>query len=171
MDMKPVKIILVIVPAVIVAVLLMVFAKGDGHIVAAICDSLAPNLPLDCIHDGVPGAISLLDDGIWSASDLVSKSTSHGVMFVISAVLASIPLFLVASDYGRLIYIHVSSLSLLTLAMTQDVNNTPLQLNFKSVIVWGGAFLFVAGWRLIHWGATFGKTFPLFQSAIKYLFT
>ena len=209
LNVKPIKIMLVIIPAVIVAILLMVFAKGDSHIVTAICGSLAPNLPLDCIQDGVPGSISLLDDGLWSASDLVVKSTSHGVLqvyilttllgifplvinwlpnrsilddigktqlrwllvFVISAVLASIPLFLVASDYGRLIYIHVSSLSLLTLAISQDVNNTPLQLNFRGVIVWGGAFFFVTNWRLIHWGATLGKTFPLIQSVLKYLFT
>lgn len=206
-DMKPAKIISVIVPAVVVAVLLMLFARGDGHIVAAICDSLKPNLPLDCIQQGVPGAISLLDDGIASANDLVLRSTSRGTLpvyvlsallsllplvlawfsgrsilnqmsrvrlswafvFVASAVVASIPLFLVASDYGRLIYIHAASLSLLTLMVIRDAENTPLRLSPGQLLAWGASLLFVAGWRLIHWGASVGKTFPFLSVFDRFL--
>jgi hypothetical protein len=200
----------VIVPAMVVSVLLVLFAKGDGRIVAAICDSLKSNLPLDCIHSDVPGSISLLDDGVFSAHDLVFKSTSNGGLFaymiaaflsliplalvcyskriilsqmtrkkqywlvvcVLFAFLASVPLFWVASDYGRLIYIHISCLSLLTLMAIRDADNVPLRiLSYREIIIWVVSLLFVSSWRLIHWGTSFEKTFPLIKEIEMFLVT
>ncbi|MBK9927369.1 MAG: hypothetical protein IPP66_19035 [Anaerolineales bacterium] len=191
-----------LVPAMMVAVLLVLFAKGDNKIVVAICDSLKPNLPLDCIHSDVPGSISLLDDGVFLAHDLVFKSIQHGGLFMYMAVtvlsfvplavvwstrravlfqmnkkrqywlatyvlfafLASAPLFWVASDYGRLVYIHVSCLSLLSLMAIRDTDNAPLRLSYREVAIWAVALLFVSSWRLPHWGASFEKAFPFIKN-------
>jgi hypothetical protein len=83
-------------------------------------------------------------------------------------IVCSIPLFWIAADYGRLINIHITCLSLLALMMTQEVNSTPYQVNNKQIAAWGLCFLFVISWRLIHWEATFAKSFPLI-TLIKHL--
>ena len=80
---------------------------------------------------------------------------------VLSAMVGSIPLFWVVADYGRLIYIHVTCLSLLILMGIQEKDDKPLLLNLRQVPVWALAFLYVISWRLIHWRASLESAFPI----------
>ena len=73
-----------------------------------------------------------------------------------SALAASLPLLWIVADYGRLIYIHVTCLSLLTLMATQDRSNAPLRFrfDFRHIAAWVLILLFVISWRLLHVEAT-----------------
>jgi hypothetical protein len=82
------------------------------------------------------------------------------VICIGSAIIGSLPLSWVVADYGRLIYIHITCLSLLALMATQERNNMPLHLNFKQIIAWVLCFLFISSWRLIHWNASAENAFP-----------
>jgi hypothetical protein len=77
-----------------------------------------------------------------------------GVSFI-----ATIPLMWVVADYGRLIYIHVTCLSLLILMATPDKTNQNLNLTLTGVGFWVLAFGFASSWRLIHWQANFQNVF------------
>lgn len=82
---------------------------------------------------------------------------------ILTAILTSLPLFWVAADYGRVIYLHISSLSLLALL----INSKTPSLNPKFDLRWGlgliGAVFFIISWRLVHSNASISGTFPLLQ--------
>ncbi len=178
------------IPAVAIAVLLMLFGRGDQQTVVDICHSLETNAPLDCISpETEPGAISYLGKNTAAAHEFVlesigadtlpiygitaslsfvpvilaffSKQSTHlirnkQVLFwfaicVSSAIVGSLPLFWVAADYGRFVYMHVVCLSLLALMLTLDNDDTPLLLNLKQVAAWVLCVLFIISWRLYHW--------------------
>jgi len=80
---------------------------------------------------------------------------------VLSAMVGSIPLFWVVADYGRLLYIHVTCLSLLILMGVQEKDCKPLHLNSRQISVWALAFLYISSWRLIHWRASLEGAFPI----------
>jgi hypothetical protein len=84
---------------------------------------------------------------------------------ICSALAASLPLLWIVADYGRLIYIHVTCLSLLTLMATQERNGVPLHFRFNllHIGVWVLAVLFIVGWRLLHMGATPQEMFTLYS--------
>jgi hypothetical protein len=84
---------------------------------------------------------------------------------ICSALVASLPLFWIVADYGRLIYIHVTCLSLLTLMATQERSSEPLRFRFNLLHTgaWLLTFLFIIGWRLLHVEASPQKTFMLYS--------
>ena len=107
-------------------------------------------------------------------TDLRSRIDFHGKRLlllsgcILAAVVSSIPLFLVAVDYGRLIYIHIVCLSLLSLMLLQQSHKEePISLNLKAWPGWILAFLFVISWRLPYLFATFSTAFPLIYQLIK----
>jgi len=192
--------VLAILPAIAIMISVMIFGKGNSQTVISICNSLRPNLPLDCLFPGVePGAISFLGENLSSAYDFVieslgtnttltyivssvlaftplvlvyfSKFSSHirennnlktwlGLC-VLSAVVGSIPFFWIVADYGRLIYIHVTCLTLLMLMGIRENEGNPLRLNIKQFPIGALAFLYIIGWRLIHWRASLEAAFPI----------
>jgi len=86
----------------------------------------------------------------------------YGLGFcVFITIVGSIPLFLVVADYGRLIYIHVTCLSLVMLMGIQERDDKPIHLDFRQISVWTLALLYIIGWRLIHWEASLESSFPL----------
>ena len=192
--------VLAIVPAIAITIPIMIFSKGDVQTVKIICNSLRPNLPLDCLSPGIePGAISFLGEKLSSAHDFVieslglntiltyivsivlaftplvlmyfSKFSSNVrkninlkfwlVLCILSAIVGSIPLFWVVADYGRLVYIHVTCLTILMLMGIQENVDNPLRLNINLIPVWALAFLYITGWRLIHWRASLEAAFPI----------
>jgi uncharacterized membrane protein len=76
-------------------------------------------------------------------------------IFIVFAFAGSIPLLWVAADYGRIIHIHATCLSLLMLMATQETENMPLRFDFNLLHIgyWSLCLLFVISWRLIHWKA------------------
>jgi hypothetical protein len=82
-------------------------------------------------------------------------------IFIIFTMVCTIPLFWVAADYGRLISIHLTCLSMLLLMVNQEMKTTPYQVNIKQMAAWGLCFFFVITWRLVHWEANFANSFPL----------
>ena len=80
-------------------------------------------------------------------------------LYVLSAIAGSLPLFWVVADYGRLIYIHVTCLSLLMLMGIQEQDDKPLRLNSRQISIWTLVFLYSISWRLIHWKASLEGVF------------
>lgn len=80
---------------------------------------------------------------------------------ILLAVFASLPLLLIAADYGRIIHIHVSCLTLLILTIRQDDSILSVQFDFKQITAWTVAVVYIVGWRLIHWNPEYGYAFPL----------
>jgi hypothetical protein len=76
-------------------------------------------------------------------------------ILIVSAFAASIPLLWVAADYGRIIHIHATCLSLLMLMASRDTEKLPLRFDFNLLHMgyWSLSLLFVISWRLIHWRA------------------
>lgn len=82
---------------------------------------------------------------------------------VISALILTVPLLWVMADYGRLIYLHVSCLTLLALMLIQEPDGPvqALPLQAKQLLGWIAAILYMCGWRLIYWQATLEQFSPL----------
>lgn len=93
-------------------------------------------------------------------------------LFIGSALLGSLPLLWVVADYGRLIYIHITCLSLLALMATQEQNShdTPLYLNSRQLAAWTLVLLFMGSWRMMHWKASIHSTFRLVELMFDFLF-
>jgi hypothetical protein len=87
------------------------------------------------------------------------------------SLVASLPLLWIVADYGRLIYIHVTCLSLLTLMATQEHIPTPLRLRvgLRDMGVWILVVLYIASWRLLHVEASPQKMLPLFSALYSVL--
>jgi hypothetical protein len=85
------------------------------------------------------------------------------IFFSFSALLGSVPLLWFAADYGRIIYIHVTCLSLLALMACQEENRNELQLNFslREITPWILVLLFIGNWRVMHTKATIDNTFHI----------
>jgi len=86
------------------------------------------------------------------------------------SVFASIPVFWVAADYGRLINIHVFCLSMLILMADQITGESITNPSLNQKLSWALAVAFICGWRLVHWNATLGSTFPLVKFFYYLLF-
>lgn len=82
---------------------------------------------------------------------------------LITTLICSVPLLWFVGDYGRIIYIHVSSLTLLALLINRKTSTTPQKVNLKWLVGWISSFIFIFSWRLIHWAALFDNAFPLFR--------
>jgi len=80
---------------------------------------------------------------------------------VLTAMAGSIPLFWVVADYGRLIYIHITCITLLMLMGIQEKDGKPLQFTSRQVFSWLLVFVYVISWRLIHWKASMESAFPI----------
>jgi hypothetical protein len=82
-----------------------------------------------------------------------------------SALVSSLPLLWIVADYGRIIYIHVACLSLLTLMSTQEPSSVPLRFHFSvsHIGIWLLAFLFISSWRLFHYNASPQNSFVLYS--------
>jgi hypothetical protein len=80
---------------------------------------------------------------------------------ILPAILGSLPLLWIAADYGRLIHIHISCLSLLALTARQDESVATMRRDFKQAIAWAIVIAYVSSWRLIHWNPDYGFAFPL----------
>jgi hypothetical protein len=89
---------------------------------------------------------------------------------ILAAMFGSLPLLWIAADYGRIISIHTTFLSLLALMMTQDRNNAALRLGFNQTIAWALSLAFITGWRLYHWKAYLGNAFPILKIMYKIIF-
>lgn len=98
-----------------------------------------------------------------------SKVTVWLALFISAAIVCSLPLFWVAADYGRLIYIHVVCLTLLILMINYESNEVSQDLMPAQIIPMGVSVLFIFGWRLIHYKAFFSSAFPLLV-LIKHFF-
>ena len=99
------------------------------------------------------------------------------------ALTGTLPLLWIVADYGRLINIHVTCLSLLWLTAMQVPHETGIRLDAKQAGAWLLALLFAISWRLIYWHALFETAFPVtvivnplfirlkrFLRPLKYLF-
>jgi len=85
-----------LIPAVIAALLIIVFGRGSQPVVADICNSLKTSAPQDCFSSNVVGAITFLAKDMKFAHDyvLASNPPSTLIVYAISVVLAFIPLAL-----------------------------------------------------------------------------
>jgi hypothetical protein len=100
----------------------------------------------------------------------LSKRARFLAGFLISlSFVATIPLFWIVADYGRIIHIHVSSLSLLALMITHQRNVDSMYLSVRVGVEWILCLVFVASWRLTVWRASFDTAFPLLQHIIHAL--
>jgi hypothetical protein len=197
------------IPAIIIAIFLIIFGKGDKQIVNSICHSLGTYAPPDCAYLSVlPGSISFLGKDLSSAHNYVLYSIGETtilayvltailsstplvliffskqikiirenkemrqwlVIGIFSTVIGSIPLCWVVADYGRLIYIHVTCLTLLALLMSQDKNNISEYCKPEPITTWILCSLFIVSWRLIHFKASIDNAFPLIKSIFERLF-
>jgi hypothetical protein len=77
------------------------------------------------------------------------------------SIIGTLPLLWVAADYGRLIYIHIGCLSLLTLLLLAKIPKEPFHLEPYHLLMWGVFFLYIYSWRLIHYDAHMEKAFPI----------
>ncbi|MCS6889680.1 MAG: hypothetical protein NZQ09_15850 [Chloroflexus sp.] len=192
---------LALIPAIVVAGLIMRAPHVDPATINAICASLQPNLPRDCIEQGsLHGAIAFLGattqqgiqftrffttaettnvyliTGLLSAIPIIVTTTTYrlwqhvarntvilaGSLWGLSLI-ATIPLFIVAADYGRFINIHVTCTTLILASLIQAHQATyPSLPQPKNVMAWIGAILFIASWRLPMWlfFATYERAFP-----------
>ncbi|MCI0554506.1 MAG: hypothetical protein L0287_26455, partial [Anaerolineae bacterium] len=89
---------------------------------------------------------------------------------IFAVIFGSLPLLWVMADYGRIIYLHTVFLSMLALMMTQDKDNTALQLDRNQIIAWVLSFAFVINWRLYHWKTSLGYSFPILKIMYETLF-
>ena len=189
------KMIFALIPAGIIAGVVLILAKGSPQIVVDICGSLKEIAPSECLSRG---AISSLAQTTQSARAMViSRIDSNTVIvYLITALLGflpvflflfsskftnvfnqkidrvffqatiivtlfcSLPLFWVAVDYGRFIYIHIVSLSVLVLMMNQKKGFNEKKISLKQVFLLLFGIAFVILWRLIYAGATVGNVFP-----------
>lgn len=189
------KLILALIPAGVIAGILLIFGKGSPQVVVEICDSLKGIAPSECLTEG---AISSLAQSTQSAHAMVLSRIDSSVIaiylittllgllplllfflsskfanffsrkviriwflfFIVSSLLCSLPLFWVAVDYGRFIYIHIVSLSLLTFMINHEksINEKPITLKLVFPLLVGISFVII--WRLIYAGATMGNVFP-----------
>jgi len=183
-----------IIPAILIGLLLAIFAKGDEQITSGICKSIKEYAPLDCISSSALGSISFLSKDLSFAHNFVLESMGSGsvIVYVLLAtlgfmplsliirtglnnskmrwaiarfyvvpVIASVPLFWIVADFGRIIYINVSCLSLLVLFANPDKDDRPLTINLKNGLSLICCLLFVSSWRLVHFNVSLEKAFPI----------
>jgi hypothetical protein len=87
---------------------------------------------------------------------------------IASSIIGSLPLFWIGIDYGRFIYIHVTCLSLLALMIISESSDIPQRHTFGQLIGWGLSLLFITGWRLLHYDASFKNAFPLIEFFVTF---
>jgi len=93
-----IKIVLFIVPSILIAFLIMVYAKGNITVVADICTSLGQYAPKDCLQPKiVSGAITSLGQTVVESHAWNVASTPPSVLwsYVISALFGFAPVILV----------------------------------------------------------------------------
>ncbi len=89
---------------------------------------------------------------------------------IMFTIILSLPLLWVVADYGRLIYIHIVSSSLMLFLINDKVNNQTITVNLWWVSSWVFSLLYIFGWRLIHIDASFNSVFP-FMKIVNKLFS
>ena len=79
----------------------------------------------------------------------------------------TLPVLWFAADYGRVIHIHASSLTVLLLAATQHEFDAPTleRLRWQHVAIMFGCVFFVGSWRLVHWNPTLLSVFRVITLA------
>lgn len=87
---------------------------------------------------------------------------------IAASLIGSLPLFWIGIDYGRFIYINVTCLSLLALMLNQESRDISQRTTFGQLLAWVPSLLFITGWRLIHYDATFEKVFPLLKYFVSF---
>ena len=192
------KLILALIPAGVIAGVLLIFGKGSPLVVIKICDSLKEMAPSACLTEG---AISSLAQTTQSAHAMVlSRMTSNSIgiylltaflgllpifLFLLSvkftnffnkkgtviwflafsaiSLICSLPLFWVAVDYGRFIYIHIVSLSLLVFMLNHEKCLNEKKFTPRQILplLFGIAFIFL--WKLIYAGVSMESAFPWFK--------
>ncbi|PMP81038.1 MAG: hypothetical protein C0184_08765 [Chloroflexus aggregans] len=88
------------------------------------------------------------------------------IMFIGISLLSTVPLMIVAADYGRFINIHVTCLTFLLIWLIQEIPNRMTYLpQHHALLSWIAAIVFVVSWRLPMWllFATYSNAFPLFK--------
>ena len=189
------KLVIALLPAGVMAGVLLFFSKGNPLVVTKICDSLKEMAPSACLTDG---AISSLAQTTQSAHVMVlSRITSNSIgiylltaflgllpiflfllsgkfaryfnrkgtslwflAFAATSLICSLPLFWVAVDYGRFIYIHIVSLSLLVFMMNHEKSMNEKKITPRQILPLLFGILFVVLWRLIYAGVTMESAFP-----------
>ena len=87
---------------------------------------------------------------------------------IAASIIGSLPLFWIGIDYGRFIYIHVTCLSLLALMINRESSDNPQRPASGQLIAWGSCLLFIIGWRLMHYDASFKNAFPLLEYFVSF---
>lgn len=87
---------------------------------------------------------------------------------IASSIIGSLPLFWIGIDYGRFIFIHVTCLSLLALMIISESSDIPQRLNFGQLFAWVLSLLFITGWRLMHYDASFKNAFPFLEYFVSF---
>ena len=93
--------------------------------------------------------------------------------FICISILGSLPLFWVAADYGRMIYIHIVCLTLLALVAIRENSGASQYQPTSKLFPWILSFLFIVSWRVIHFQASFVQAFPILvkiQGLFHYFF-
>lgn len=128
-----------------------------------VLDSIVETTVITYIITGILSFIPLIL--IYFAAPFAAIRANAGLRFwlalcIFSSLIGSIPLFWIVADYGRIIYIHITCLSLLALMVIHDRSNVPLRLNPGQAVAWLLTFVYAGSWRLIHWKATADTAFP-----------
>jgi len=197
------KILLALLPAMAIAIFIVLFSKGDSQVINSICNSLKTSAPSDCFRTGaifwigqsmsfahkyvleriqentlltyaILAFLAFLPFGILPFTGQFSRSFENKdlrfwlIICIAASIIGSLPLFWIGIDYGRFIFIHVTCLSLLALMLTRE--NTDLTPRPASVqfIAWALVLLFVTGWRLLHYDASFENSFPLVNFFVSF---
>lgn len=197
---KTKRIVLATAPALLLGLLLAIFAKGSQEITKSICMSIKEYAPLDCVSPSILGSISFLSKDVSFAHQFTLESmksdsafiyvilvilsstplllifrtefntlkSRKSILYLCAPIILSIPLFWVVADFGRLIYIHVSCLSLIILMANPDKDDRPLKIYKNDMFLVCFCFIFIVIWRLTHFNVSMESNFPLVQYFIHF---
>lgn len=112
----------------------------------------------------IPIVIAITSYRLWQ--DIPRRGLVAIIIFIGMSLLATIPLMIVAADYGRFINIHVTCLTFLLIWLIQEAPDRITHVHQQHTLLsWIAVIVFVVSWRLPMWlmFASDENAFPLFR--------
>lgn len=112
----------------------------------------------------IPIVIAIISYRLWQG--IPRRGLVAIIIFSGMSLLATIPLMIVAADYGRFINIHVTCLTLLLIWLIQEATNRISHVHQQHTLLsWIAVIVFVVSWRLPMWlrFASYENAFLLFR--------
>lgn len=112
----------------------------------------------------IPIVIAITSYRLWQG--IPRRGLVATIIFIGMSLLATIPLMIVAADYGRFINIHVTCLTFLLIWLIQEAPNRISHVHQQHTLLsWIAVIVFVVSWRLPMWlrFASYENAFPLLR--------